>query len=137
MCIRDSTDNVNALAVMPDGQRILSGSHDSTVRVWLFNGTPKNTFKLHNRGVNGGGVRALVAMPDNQHALSGSNDCTIKLFNVNDGTVLRTFKHHTNFVTSLALLPDGRRFVSGSDDETACIMEHGLCFAPPDPPDED
>ena len=69
-------------------------------------------------------VEALVALPDNRHALSGGND--IKLFNVNDGGVLRTFKHHTGRVYCLALLPDGLRFVSGSDDETACIVEHGL-----------
>ena len=67
-----------------------------------------------------------MALPDNQHALSGSLDQTVKLFNVNDGTALRTFKHHTNEVTSLALLPDGLRFVSGSCDTTACIVEHGL-----------
>ena len=29
-------------------------------------------------------------------------------------------------VWSLALLPDGLRFVSGSVDETACIACHGL-----------
>ena len=29
---------------MPDGQRILSGSEDKTVRVWLLNGTLVNTF---------------------------------------------------------------------------------------------
>ena len=50
----------------------------------------------------------------------------VKLFNVNDGTVLRTFTHHTDWVHSLALLPDGLRFVSGSDDHTARIVEHGL-----------
>ena len=33
---------------MPDGQRILSGATDKTVRVWLLDGTLKNTFKLHN-----------------------------------------------------------------------------------------
>ena len=65
-------------------------------------------------------------MPDNQHALSGSDDKTVKLFNVNDGAVLRTFKHHTRAVNSLALLPDGLRFVSGSDYHTACIVEPGL-----------
>ena len=79
---------------------------------------------------------ALVALPDNQHALSGSGDSTIKLFNVNDGAVLRTFKHHTGptslalgdscEVRSLALLPDGLRFVSGSGDKTARIAYHGL-----------
>ena len=61
-----------------------------------------------------------------QHALSGSSGKTIKLFNVNDGAVLRTFWHHTLDITSLALLPDGLRFVSGSDDGTACIVYHGL-----------
>ena len=91
-------------------------------------GTLKNTFKLHTADVN-----ALVALPDNQHALSGSadslkSDDTIKLFNVNDGAVLRTFKHHTDprDVLCLALLPDGLRFVSSSDDLTARIAYHGL-----------
>ena len=36
---------------------------------------------------------------------------------------MRTFKHHTADVTSLALLPDGLRFVSGSEDKTARIVE--------------
>ena len=85
----------------------------------------ENTFQLHTVG-----VFALVALPDNQHALSGSSDTTVKLFNVNDGAVLRKFTHHAGSVLptiiSLALLPDGRRFVSGSYDGTARIVEHGL-----------
>ena len=71
-----------------------------------------------------------MALPDNQHALSASVDRTVKLFNVNDGAVLRTFKHHTNTVWCLALLPDGRRFVSSSLDKTARIVEHGLALPP-------
>ena len=84
------TGCVVAVAAMPDGQRILSGGDDDTVRVWLLDGTLKNTFELHTDAVS-----ALVALPDNQHALSGSIDNTVKLFNVNDGAVLRTFTHHT------------------------------------------
>ena len=53
-------------------------------------------------------------------------DNTVKLFNVNDGGVLRTFTHHARTVRCLALLPDGLRFVSGSTDRTARIVEHGL-----------
>ena len=71
-------------------------------------------------------MRALVALPNNQHALSSSDDNTVKLFNVNDGAVLHTFKHHTDWVCSLALLPDGLRFVSVSWDKTARIVYHGL-----------
>ena len=108
----------HALASMPDSQRFLSGSYEG-VKVHLLDGNLKNTFELHT-------VTALVALPDNQHALSGSLDHTAKLFNVNDGAVLRIFKHHTAGVTSLALLPDGLRFVSGSSDKTARIAYHGL-----------
>ena len=74
-------------------------------------------------------MTALVALPDNQHALSASLDADVKLFNVNDGTVVRTFKHHTDSVWCLALMPDGRRFVSGSEDGTARIAYHGLAGA--------
>ena len=74
-----------------------------------------------------------MALPDNQHALSGSVDATIKLFNVNDGAVLRTFGNLGERVFCLALFPDGRRFVSGSHDQTACIVEHGLAPAPAAP----
>ena len=82
--------HVCAVEAMPDGQRFLSGSNDETVRVWLLDGTHQNTFELHTHNVT-----ALVALPDNQHALSSSIDKTVKLFNVNDGTVVRTFTHHT------------------------------------------
>jgi WD40 repeat protein len=120
------TGSVLAVAVTPDGQRILSGGRDKTVRVWLLDGTLENTFRRRLVRQTEA-VRALVALPDNQHALSGFHDKTVvKLFNVNDGAVLRTFTHHTEPVVSLALLPDGLRFVSGSDYHTACIVEHGL-----------
>jgi WD40 repeat protein len=111
---------VHAVAAMPDGQRILSGAYKE-VRVWLFDGTLKNAFELHASAVT-----ALVALTDNQHALSGSVDKTVKLFNVNDAAVLRTFKHHSAQVLSLALLPGDLRFASASMDNTARIVEHGL-----------
>jgi WD40 repeat protein len=113
-----------ALATTPDGQRFLSGSGDTVVKVWLLDkfGSLESTFsELH-----AGAVNALVALPDNQHALSGSTDKTVKLFNINDGAVLRTFKHHAHSVRCLLLLPDGLRFVSGATESTARIAYHGL-----------
>ena len=43
-----------------------------------------------------------------------------------EAAVLRTFKHHARPVLCLALLPDGLRFVSGANDDTARIAYHGL-----------
>ena len=119
-CVRHTAD-VGAVAAMPDSHHFLSGSEDGAVCVWLLNGAIMNAFRLHTSS-----VWAVVALLDNQHALSGSFDKTVKLFNVNDGTVLRTIKHNAKSVVSLALLPDGLRFVSGAYDNTARIAYHGL-----------
>ena len=123
--------NVGAVAAMLDGKRILSGGNDHSVRKWVFDGTlemygyvllgPDQLFWTTD-------VHDLLVLPDNQHALCASMD--IRLFNVYDGTVLRTFNHHRKDVMSLALLPDGLRFVSGSDDGTASVVYHGLYFPP-------
>ena len=68
-----------------------------------------------------------MTLPDNPHELSGLYDHTVKLIDVNHGVLLRTFTHNIRPVTSLALLPDGLRFVSGSNlDGTACVVYHGL-----------
>ena len=85
-------------------------------------------------------MKSLVVFGASTPNTPGSADKTIKLFtvpNIDDvvatSTVLRTFKHHfwstspvLNAVRSLALLPDGLRFVSGWNDGTACIVYHGL-----------
>ena len=112
-----------AIAVMPDGQRFLGGSEDSTIRVWLLDGTLKTTFELHD-----GSVNALVALPNNQHSLSGSHDGRSKSQR-RRRRVLHTFNTTSISapvtVTSLALLPDGLRFVSG-ERHSARIVYHGL-----------
>jgi WD40 repeat protein len=132
VCTCTPGNGVKTVAVMPDGQRFLSGSYDGTVSVWRLDkpsrhhlalsasGTLENTFSLHD-AVGAVGL-ALVALPDNQHALSAS--IGIKLFNVNDGAVLRTFA--TGEVVSMALLPDGLRFVTGHYTGSVCIFETGL-----------
>ena len=103
---------------MPDGQRILSGSNDHRPCV-----APRRHPQEHFSSCTPKASRGAARQPARALRLG---DDTVKLFNVNDGAVLRTFTHHTNGVRSLTLLPDGLRFVSGSDDEPAVIVEHGL-----------
>ena len=89
--------------------------------MWLLDGTLKNTFELHT----GDRCTPSWRCPTTSTRSPARRDGTVKLFNVNDGAVLRTFTHHTAR-HALALLPDGLRFVSGADDNTACIAYHGL-----------
>ena len=109
---------VDAVAAMPDGQRILSGSRRvpsgcgcSTV--------PSRTPELHA----GYGARRR-ALRDNQRTLRLGRQYRQALQRQQRRRP-RTFTHHTGPVNSLALLPDtdGLRFVSGSDDRFARIAE--------------
>ena len=114
------TDTVFAVAAMPDGQRILSGSNDATVRVWRPNGTLENTFELHAglcvpRGVARQPARARRLERRDRQALQRQRR----------RRPAHPHAPHT-LRDRLALLPDGLRFVSGSTDNTARIVEHGL-----------
>jgi WD40 repeat protein len=64
---------------------------------------------------HGGRVRAVTALPDGQ-IITGSYDSTVKVWR--DGTCVRTIQAHAKDIECVAVLPDGARFVSGSDDRT-------------------
>jgi len=46
------TDQVEGVKSLPDG-RILSWSHDKTLRLWDSDGNPAKTFEGHAQGING------------------------------------------------------------------------------------
>ena len=54
-------------------------------------------------------------------ALAGSWDRSVKIWNISKGTLLRTLKGHSDWVTSVAISPDGRLALSGSDDNTVRV----------------
>ena len=110
---------------MLDGKHFLSGS-DYSVRKWFFDGTLEKTLFGLDQLSWTTRVHDLVVLPDSQHALCAAMG--IRLFDVNDGTVLRTFNHHRKDVMSLALLPDGLRFVSGSETAPPASYTTGSTF---------
>ena len=113
------TDRVRAVTIAPDGQTMLSGSHDKTLKLWdLAIGRERRTFAGHAREVS-----CVSISSDSRTALSGSWDKTLKLWDLASGKVLRTYVGHSNDVTSVAITPDGRRALSGSSDHTMKLWD--------------
>jgi WD40 repeat protein len=70
------TDWVLALAALDDGQRVASGSDDTTIRIWdLATGRCERVLEGHE-----GWVRALALHPDTGDVLSASGDRTIRFW---------------------------------------------------------
>ncbi|NES72560.1 MAG: WD40 repeat domain-containing protein, partial [Okeania sp. SIO2D1] len=63
-------------AISPDGQTIVSGSYDNTIKVWdLATGNLKATLTVHSWYVN-----SVAISPDGQNIVSGSHDKTIRVW---------------------------------------------------------
>lgn len=105
---------VGSLAVSPNGQMVVLGSHDGKIRLWDI-GTEEtySTFEGHN-----GIVSEVVFSSDGRMIASGSNDQTVRLWNIDTGKVQHVCEGHENIITAVAFSPDGRIVVSSSLDMT-------------------
>ncbi|NES01066.1 MAG: WD40 repeat domain-containing protein, partial [Symploca sp. SIO1B1] len=108
---------VSAIAVTRDGKQMISGSWDSSVKVWNFEtGEELFTFTGHVDRVN-----ALAVTPDSQWVISGSRDCTIQVWNLKTGEQLLTISDHPDSIEALAVSPDGKYIISGSWEGTVKV----------------
>ena len=132
------TSGVEAVAPLPDGKRAISASSDKTLKLWdLETGQCRLTFAGHTSE-----VLAVALLPDGKRALSCAGTLArtirgfdyhhaLKLWDIETGQCLRTFEGHSDSVEAMALLPDGRRALSGSADKTLKLwdLETGQCLA--------
>jgi WD40 repeat protein len=113
------SNDVKSVAFSPDGKYTLSGSQDSTLKLWnLASGKEIRTFAGHASEVNG-----IAFTPDGRFILSGSDDKTLKLWDSLNGKEIRTFTGHSDYVLSVAISPDGKYALSGSRDKTLKLWD--------------
>ena len=109
---------VTAVAFSPDGQRIVTGSHN-LVRVWDA-ATGREVFKLEGHT---GPLCGAAYSPDGQRIVTGSEDGSAKVWDAANGRELLSLKGHTGPVRGVAYSPGGQRIVTGSEDKTVKVWD--------------
>jgi WD40 repeat protein/serine/threonine protein kinase len=111
---------VGAVSLSAEGKYVLSGSNDSTIRVWdAATGRCVRTLTGHDRTVN----CVVGDLYNGREVLSGSYDCTLRLWEIDTGLCIRKFEGHDGCVYSAYVSRDGKWMVSGGADKTARLWE--------------
>jgi WD40 repeat protein len=110
---------VSSVAFSPNGQLILSGSDDNSLRLWnAHTGESLRTFEGHSSD-----VLSVAFSPNGELILSGSDDNSLRLWDALSGECLRTFHGHSRYVGSVAFSPDGELILSGSYDNSLRLWD--------------
>ena len=106
-------------AVSTDGKLVLTGSWDSTARLWdARTGKEIRVFTGHQDH-----VMQVAFSPDSRTALTASFDGTARLWDVETGKELGRFTGHSGIVNSVAFSPDGKWIVTGGQDKTIRLWD--------------
>lgn len=113
---RDYDHTMYAVAITPDGKKIMSSGPNYSIRVWDFKlECITTTVNTHREP-----VRAITLTNDGQRMISASDDCRLKVWDLAEEKV--TCSHdlvgHTDNVWSVAVTSDGQYAVSTSFDNT-------------------
>ena len=111
---------VAALVFLPDGKRLLSGSHDSKMKLWnIEEQRVLTTYEGHTDRVN-----CIALAPDGAHAVTGSFDGNLLLWDLAKPKPIEPpFVGHNGWVWRVAFSLDGRQIVSAGHDGTARIWD--------------
>ncbi|KAG2363059.1 hypothetical protein BDR07DRAFT_1332384 [Suillus spraguei] len=110
----DNQSVASAVAVFPDKRRIITSSHDKTLRLWdLRTGVMLKKMEGHRDR-----VLALVVSKDGQLIASGDESGEVIAWRGETGEPLtsRPIKAHSHGISSLDFSPDTTELVTGSGD---------------------
>lgn len=116
---------VTAVAVTPDGRYVVSGSNDTTLKVWdlTYEGEHPNSSVPKLFPDYAKYMYVLVVAPDGRRVISAFVDHALKVWDLHSGRVLLTLEGHAGLVTAVAVTSDNQRVVSASCDDTLKVWD--------------
>jgi WD40 repeat protein/serine/threonine protein kinase len=119
---------VHRLRVDPDGSRILSGSFDTTARLWDPDGAGSRPRFEHQAAVQG-----VALHPDGVHIGTACDDGAARLWRQAPGLSVRTVKHPLRGNHEALYAPGGDYVLTKTDEETVLVRDaegNRLCGFP-------
>lgn len=112
-------DAITSLSFAADNRRLLSGSADTTARVWdIADAKFPEVFSF------GGHAAAVTGVAFNSNgtlAASCAADNSVHLWNTLTGEVVQSFEGHTATVVGIAMTPNNAQVITASADKTIRI----------------
>jgi WD40 repeat protein/serine/threonine protein kinase len=110
---------VRSAALSPDGETVLTGCANGSVRFWdTATATPRTGNRSH-----AGTVHAAAFSADGQMAATGGNDGDVWRWDVRTGRTSGERLRHDGPVRSLAFSPGGEMLLTTSDDHRARLWD--------------
>ncbi|KAK4545925.1 hypothetical protein LTR36_002489 [Oleoguttula mirabilis] len=140
--VQIGTEQDGTAIMMPKEPLIITGSRDSTLRVWklpqpgdkpIFQAGPPandrdNPYFIRTLSGHHNSVRAIAAHGDT--LISGSYDCTVRVWTISTGDLVHRLQGHTQKVYSVVLDHARGRCISGSMDNLVKVwdLQTGACL---------
>lgn len=113
------TGEISAVAVFPDGKRVITTSKDKTPQIWdLKTGGCVEGPRGHTDWITD-----IKIFTSGKYAISASYDKIVRVWDLDTHMEVTTLKGHNDTVTAVALFPDERRAISASEDKTLKIWD--------------
>ncbi|MFN6486786.1 MULTISPECIES: WD40 repeat domain-containing protein [unclassified Nostoc] len=107
------SEKVTSVVISPDGETLVSGCADKTIKVWNI-----NTGKLIRTTEDLGEISSVAISPDGHFLAVGSSQhpkSNVRVLNTNSGKLIHTLLGHQKPVNCIAISPDGQILASGSN----------------------